>query len=244
MGIERTLEESFLFGEFPSEEIRRLSQICSTRRLAKGEVVFEEGDSGDSLFLVEGGEIRIFRVLSETQDETLAVLGPGGVFGEMSFVDRVPRSSAAVAVSSSEIVEFSRSDFDVILAKHPLLAGKVIREIAGIMATRIRATDDRLCEAGKWLQEILRWSEWSTDKLPRKAVRIEIAVRGLDPSEGRLLAIAQNAAGHAYLWEESDGRVNWTPAHALYYLRTRQGEGAAGCAANLGRNPAEGFHGG
>jgi CRP-like cAMP-binding protein len=224
MDVEKTLRESFLFGDLPSREVRRIAQICSARGVQRGEIVFEEGDEGDSLYVVGRGSIRIFRVLTETYDETLAALGSGEVFGEMSFMDRVPRSSSAVALAPAEIVQLPRAEFDAVLSKQPLLAGKVIQHLARIMATRIRSTDDKLSDAVRWIQEIRQWSEWSLERLPKKATRVEVALHGQGPIKGRLVEITQNQVGYGYLWEEQDGHVAWTPAQALYYLRVRRGE--------------------
>jgi|YNPNPStandDraft_1061719.scaffolds.fasta_scaffold00897_16 CRP/FNR family cyclic AMP-dependent transcriptional regulator len=221
MDIEKTLQESFLFGEFPHEEIRRVAQICTTLKIPKGQTIFEEGEHGDALFLVQRGSIRIFRVLSETYRETLAMLGPGAVFGEMSFIDRVPRSSSAVAEEGSVLIQVSRSDFDVILSKQPSLASKVIKKIASVMATRIRATNDKISEAVRWVQEIHERSEWGLGELRAGKSQVEIAIQGRGKTTGKVVDVTQNPVGFAILWESEDGRMHWTPYHALYYLRVQ-----------------------
>lgn len=221
MEIEKTLQESFLFGEFPREEIRRVAQICTALKIPKGQTIFQEGEQGDALFLVQKGSIKIFRVLSDTYRETLAVLGPGGVFGEMSFIDRVPRSSSAVAADASALIQISRSDFDVILSKQPSLASKVIKRIASVMATRIRATNDKISEAARWVQEIHQRSQWGLSQLRGGTGQVEIAIHGKGPVTGKIVDVTQNPVGYAILWESDDGRMHWTPYHALYYLRVQ-----------------------
>jgi CRP-like cAMP-binding protein len=222
MRVERALQESFLFGDFPPHEIRRLSQICTPRSLRPGEVLFREGEAGDALYLVDKGSIRIFRVLSETYDETLVTLGPGGVFGEMSFIDRVARSSSAVAMTASRLVELSRSDFDGALAEQPRFASRVLGQLARIMAMRIRSTEDRLGEAVRWNGEIRLWAGWNLEKLPGHGTRAEVVVTGLGPVSGKVVDMVRNPIGYAYLVEGADGRIHWIPDDAVSYVRVRR----------------------
>jgi CRP/FNR family transcriptional regulator, cyclic AMP receptor protein len=219
MSIEKILGESFLFGEFPPDELSRLAQICSQRTLGKGAEIFKEGEHGDALFILEKGRVRIHRVLTESYDETVAVLGPGGVFGEMSFIDRVARSTSAEAAESCVLIQLSRSDFDVILSKQPGLASKVLRQITMLIARRIRSTNESLSTVLQWIEEIRQCSEWSFEHLPRSPRGLEIAIRGLGRFRGRLIHIARMQAGYAFLWENEEGQVSWTPYEALYYLR-------------------------
>ncbi len=219
--VEKTLKESFLLGDFSSDELRRLAQICTRRKLSKGEFVFREGESGDTLFFVEKGEVRIFRMITETYDETLAVLRPGGVFGEVAFIDQVSRSTSAVSMETSWLVQLSRSDFDVILSKMPTLGTKLLRQIAFVMGMRIRAMGDKISEATRWIDEIREWSGWSVEGAAKKGDRVEIAIKGHGESSGRVVDVTQSPAGPALLWEDEAGHVNWTPYHALYFLRVR-----------------------
>jgi signal-transduction protein with cAMP-binding, CBS, and nucleotidyltransferase domain len=221
MEVADTLRESFLFGDFSSDELRRIAQICTRKKLGKGEFVFREGDSGDTLSFVEKGNIRIFRMITDTYDETLAVLGPGGIFGEVAFIDQVSRSTSAVAMETSWLVQLSRSDFDVILSKMPALGTRVLRQIAFVIGTRIRAMSDKISEATHWIDEIREWSEWSLEGSAKKGHGVQIAIKGHGEFSGKVVDVTQSPAGIALLWEDQEGHVNWTPYRALHFMRVR-----------------------
>jgi CRP/FNR family cyclic AMP-dependent transcriptional regulator len=223
--IESTLRESFIFGDFPAEEIGRLTQICSTRKVKRGEGIFAGGDQGDSLFIVAQGGIRILRSGPDSYPETLAILGPGGLFGEISFIGRVPRSSTAVAMETSWILELSRSDFDVIFSKQPRFAFRVMKRLASIIATRVRSTNDKIVESVKWSREIRNRVGWRLTELADKSGNMEIAIKGQGNFNGRILQIRESESGFSILWENREGRIHWTPYHALNYLRFSEERG-------------------
>ena len=60
-----------------------------------GDLVFNQGDRGDLVYVVEEGEIQIFRVRSDSSEEFLAVIGPGNYFGELGPMLNLPRSASA-----------------------------------------------------------------------------------------------------------------------------------------------------
>ncbi len=219
--IEDSLRRSYLFSGFEPEDLYRFAEISKRRELSGGEPVFDEGQPGDSLFLVDKGRIRIYRVFSETYEETIALLDPGSIFGDMSFIDRVPRSAAAMAMETSVIIEMSRTDFDVIFEKSPTIAMKVFKRIGEVIAGRIKATDEKIKEVMAWVADIQRWSQWSIHQLPHWSRRIEIFLRGQGQFSGRVIDVPQSALGNPILWEDEEKRLYWTPYHALYYLRVK-----------------------
>lgn len=75
-----------------------------------GEVVFEEGDSGDSLFMIMSGQVEILKRFGDSQ-ETVRSLGPGEYFGEMALLGRHPRSAGARALTTLDVVVLPGSDF-------------------------------------------------------------------------------------------------------------------------------------
>jgi CRP-like cAMP-binding protein len=219
MDVEKTLSQAIIFSDLAQADIRRITQICSVKKVSSGELIVSEGDPGDTLFLVAQGNVRIFRAISETYSETLAMLDPGGVFGEMSFIDRVPRSSSAMAEKASTLLELGRSDFDVVLQKQPQLASKVLKQIASLIATRIRSTDHKISEVAKWVEEIAQCSYWSLDELPEAQTSVDVYVQGNKQVSGRVVGINQNEIGYSILLEHEESKIAWIPYHALYYLR-------------------------
>jgi putative ABC transport system ATP-binding protein len=91
--------------ELPSDE------DIGPRHLAAGEVLFEQGDRGHLVYLVESGRIEIFRRRIDGTTEHLAHIGPGNYFGELGPMLNLPRSASARADEDSELVALTVRDF-------------------------------------------------------------------------------------------------------------------------------------
>ena len=78
-------------------ELRRLESLFIPRSFESDAVVFQEGDEGKELFVIGEGEVEIRKESASGESMTLARLGPGNFFGELSFIDQRPRSASAVA---------------------------------------------------------------------------------------------------------------------------------------------------
>jgi CRP/FNR family cyclic AMP-dependent transcriptional regulator len=127
-----------LLGELSEMDSRAVLARCQRRRFSKGEVVFHEGDAGDSLHLVVSGTVAV-RVSIESGDVViLDVLRPGEGFGEQS-----TRSATVVALENCETLRLTRSDFEELLADHPRVGLMLVR----VIESRLRATTQNLLEA-------------------------------------------------------------------------------------------------
>ncbi len=115
-----------------------LAASVTRRRFRRGDVIFQKEDSGQALFIVERGSIRIFVPSSQGADLTLAVLGPGDFFGDLSLLDGRPRSAGAAALSDSSTLALERGDFLNLLGARPEAAMAVLTAVV----QRLRDTDE------------------------------------------------------------------------------------------------------
>jgi CRP/FNR family transcriptional regulator, cyclic AMP receptor protein len=93
------------------ESLTGLTRSLRRRSFHRGEVVFHQGDPGDTLHIVRNGRVKVV-LPAETGDEVvLAVLGPGDCFGELALLDGGPRSASVVAMESVETWVLGRQDF-------------------------------------------------------------------------------------------------------------------------------------
>lgn len=86
-----------LFAEIPPALVTRVTELITTKTYEPEEVIIREGDTGECLFLVGEGSVRISKKGRGGRQETLTYIMPGDFFGEMSLVDRQPRSAQATA---------------------------------------------------------------------------------------------------------------------------------------------------
>jgi CRP/FNR family cyclic AMP-dependent transcriptional regulator len=132
------LKKAPLFTGLDDEAASALSSTMGTVRLNKGDVLFHEGDSGDRLYVVISGKVKLGRSGSAGRENLLAVLGPGQMFGELSLFDPGPRSTTATAVTSCEIRTLEHDELMGWLAGRP----EVAQGLLGQLAARLRRAND------------------------------------------------------------------------------------------------------
>lgn len=137
------LRSSALFRRLGDDETRRLADEMLRRRFRKGEVIFHEGDPGDSLHLIAEGRVKIGRISPDGDEAIVAVLGPGESFGELVLLDGAPRSAKATALDTTETLTLSRDAFVRLVDEDPPFRWALF---SGIAAHHRRLTD-QLAEA-------------------------------------------------------------------------------------------------
>jgi len=123
-------------GLTPEEETLARSYFLR-QAYPKGKAVFHQGDLGQALYLVERGQVRLFRTHLGGQEKTLGYVGPGEVFGEMSLLDGCERSASAVAEEESQLLALHREAYFALIRRLPLVA----HNLARLLAHRLREAD-------------------------------------------------------------------------------------------------------
>jgi CRP/FNR family cyclic AMP-dependent transcriptional regulator len=139
------LRECVLLQELTDDELLRLSQIMSTdaESFMPGAMVAQKDMPGDSMFLIKSGKIQISLPADQT-DVILAELGPGKFFGEMSLLDKAPRSANCVALEQTEIFVITRKHIAYLVEKDPKIAAKMMLAMSRILSARIRVLNERI----------------------------------------------------------------------------------------------------
>jgi CRP-like cAMP-binding protein len=127
--------------ERKQETIAALAASTHIRHYKAGEPIFRAGELGDELYFIRSGAVRILMPLAERTAHHLSTFGRGDAFGEISFIDRSPRSADAVADIDTEVYVLSRKAFDELLKEHEKLGINLLNWIATMMANRLRRTN-------------------------------------------------------------------------------------------------------
>jgi CRP/FNR family transcriptional regulator len=128
------------FSALADEDLIQVVDVTVPRTFGAGEVVFREGDSGDTCYVVRLGQARAVREHSDGRSITLATFGPGEIFGELSMFDEERRSATIEAVEETEAMAILGSDMRRLLREHPDIAVKML----GGLSRRLRETNERL----------------------------------------------------------------------------------------------------
>ena len=123
-----------LFRALPGEDLAQIAEIAAEVPVSAGDLVFSEGELGDSLYIVVEGRVRIFR-----GDKVITEMGERAVFGEMSVLDSDPRSASVAAVKESLLLKIGREEFKEILVERPEISLGIMK----VLSRRLREANSR-----------------------------------------------------------------------------------------------------
>ena len=150
-GLQNFLQKTDWFRNMPPEVIESLSQKVISHNLKQDEALIKIGDSGDSVFIIRSGWVKISIPDEKEGEVVINHLGPGEFVGEMSLIDQKPRSASVIAITETlEAVELHREDFIALLNDFPMMALFVISNISN----RMRYTLTYLDKAIHWSYRI------------------------------------------------------------------------------------------
>jgi CRP/FNR family transcriptional regulator, cyclic AMP receptor protein len=140
--VEGLLARVPLFAALDAESAASLEATLTRRTLARGHVVFREGDDGDRLFVILDGKVKISRAAADGRENLLAVLGAAEMFGELSLFDPGPRTASATTVTASTLASLDHDDLRPLLIERPGVAVQLLQALA----QRLRRTNEAMAD--------------------------------------------------------------------------------------------------
>jgi len=140
--VEDVLASVPLFAALDVESAAMLADLMTTRSVARGHVVFREGDPGDRLFVVMDGKVKISRSAADGRENLLAVLGTSEMFGELSLFDPGPRTASVSAITDSTLASLDHDDLRPLLSERPGMAVGLLQALA----QRLRRTNEAMAD--------------------------------------------------------------------------------------------------
>lgn len=126
-----------LFVSLTPAELRILDGLLHEREYQADEIIFDAGEEGQAIYIVEEGDVLICRQ-GEPGSGRIATLGPGTFFGELALLDNAPRMAQARADTPCRLLVLFRADFLGLLDTHARIASKISRELARHVGARMR----------------------------------------------------------------------------------------------------------
>ncbi len=140
---EQVLRSSPLFDMLSPPELEILAELSRPRRFATGEVVFHEGDQGDSLFVLARGAVEVVS-RRDGKERVLAVLEAPEAFGEMSLIDREVRSATVRAKGDCVALQLSAENFTAFRKRSRDGFTLFLVNVARILSSRLRETNHKI----------------------------------------------------------------------------------------------------
>ena len=120
-----------VFSSLSEQEFAFLMPRLVQRRFQSGEIIFSEGDACAGLYIVQSGNVRIFKSSVGGREQVLDINGPGTSIAELPVFDGGNYPASAQAVNECNLFFFSRQDFQTLCLQHPQVALKVLRVVGG-----------------------------------------------------------------------------------------------------------------
>ncbi|HET9633300.1 Crp/Fnr family transcriptional regulator [Terrabacter lapilli] len=131
-----------LFKALDDEAASALQSEMSRSHMERGDVLFHEGDRGDTLYVIAEGKIKLGRRSPDGRENLVAILGPGEMFGELSLFDPGPRTMTATAVAETQLLGLGNDSLTAILTGRP----EVSKALLAALAQRLRRTNAHLAD--------------------------------------------------------------------------------------------------
>ena len=136
------LAEVEVFSELEERELAQVAQVAVPRTFERGEVIFREGDAGETCYVVRSGSVSIRREHMDGRTLALAELRAGAMFGELAMFGSETRSATAEALEETALVAVLSGDMQRVLRSSPEIAVKML----GALADRLRLANERLLQ--------------------------------------------------------------------------------------------------
>jgi CRP/FNR family transcriptional regulator, cyclic AMP receptor protein len=140
--VNEELRSSPLFATLDDASAAALKASMVESPLQKGDVLFNEGDSGDRLYLVSAGKIKLGHTSADGRESLLAVMGPGEIFGELSLFDPGPRTATATAIIEGIVLSLDQKALNTWRVGRPDLAIGLLQALA----KRLRRTNEAMAD--------------------------------------------------------------------------------------------------
>jgi CRP-like cAMP-binding protein len=130
------LKNVVLFKDLTWRDLVMVDSLMHERSYIADEVIFDEGEEGQGLFLVLSGRVKI--TLPADVNNVLIEIGPGAFFGEVALLDQSVRTAQARAIEDTQIVALFRAEFYSLLETHSHIASRISFQLAKVLAARLR----------------------------------------------------------------------------------------------------------
>lgn len=129
----------------PPELTAKIIWYCTPIDVKAGDVVIDRGEESTDLYIITRGEFKVYDD-SRGEDFLLDMLTRGSVFGEMAFLDSMPRSASIMACTDGSLLRLGEREFSRMIIKAPETSVSFLRSLSGFVCRRLRVMNDALAE--------------------------------------------------------------------------------------------------
>jgi CRP/FNR family cyclic AMP-dependent transcriptional regulator len=162
------------FDMLEEDDRTALAGVIDYEKLDEGQLLFQTGEPGDSLYIVRSGEIELYIKDTAGQKIVLNVVRQGEMFGELSLLDSGPRSATATALTETELLVLDRDDLLLLFQKKPDAALHMLAAMSGmtrkadqLLRTRVsRNVNEEVQTNFTLIERVADWIAWFSGSMP------------------------------------------------------------------------------
>ncbi len=140
--VEQLRKNYYFFADFSDEELFSIFKMSGKERYAAGDVIIQEGTSGAKMYIIVSGMVKISKEVEGKAIE-LKRLGEGDCFGELSIIDKMPRSASVIALEPTVVIAINEV---VLRVADPSLCLKLYKNLAAIISEKLRWSDAKVLD--------------------------------------------------------------------------------------------------
>jgi CRP/FNR family transcriptional regulator, cyclic AMP receptor protein len=198
------LRDISFFADMSDHDLAQIAAITTERSYAPGAVIIEEMTEAERFFIIHRGKIEITKRFEGSEGFVLSVQSDGDFFGEMALLDEGRRSATVRALEPTTVLEISRSDFETLLYKAPVLAYRILKELSArlretgaLLISHLKQRNRQLLRAYiETMTIVVRSIEPKGDAAPRVADLVASLGRELGIGDDDFLIIELGALLH------------------------------------------------
>lgn len=139
------------FDRLNNDELVVIAENIELVEMNQGQLLFKEGDRGDTVYFVVEGELEVIKETVSGREVgidrvVIATLSRGRSIGEMSVIDKTPRSATVKACTEATLISLTLESFEKICEEHPKIGIKILKGISRLLSMNMRKTSSRLAD--------------------------------------------------------------------------------------------------
>jgi len=134
------LKDITLFSGIDDESLKFLEKVAVKKTFPKNTILFSKGDETDSLYIIKSGMVKAIIVDEEGKEMILSIHRPGEYFGEMSLIDKEPRSATLITKEPTQLLIIHRKDFMEVFNSNP----DMVYDLFRVLLKRLRKATDKV----------------------------------------------------------------------------------------------------
>ena len=143
------LKTSPIFSRFDGYMFQVIEPYLKFQQLEAGEVLFNEGESGNAISFVLVGSLAVLKKNPEGELMQVGSIRAGDSLGEMAIIDTLSRSATVKALEMTAIVSLEKKDFETLMNDYPRISVEMLRGISIMLSLKLRRTSERLSQTNQ-----------------------------------------------------------------------------------------------